>query len=221
MPAKRRKRQHTGKSGSRSGGSVPGWASMLFGLSIGLGVALVVWLQSNPAAVLPGRTAGSDQAIAQTTVPAASRTPAPSATTAVAAAGGSNTAAAAAASPATGTAAGEAGDEADEEYSFFRTLPQSEVVIPDSEFRAREQADPAAEYIIQAGAYRAFADADSAQAKLALLGIEAKVESAIVGNLLYHRVIIGPLSGREEVNSTVRRLNAARIESMPPRPISR
>jgi cell division protein FtsN len=84
----------------------------------------------------------------------------------------------------------------------------------------RSAAGPAQEYIIQAGSFSEFADADRGQARLALLGIESKVERAIVGNEIRYRVIIGPLSEREAIANTVRRLNAARIDSMPPQPVS-
>jgi cell division protein FtsN len=129
-----------------------------------------------------------------------------------------------AARPAAGArapAAAETGaeSEVDEEFSFFRLLPESEVVVPANGSPERRAAAPAQEYIIQAGSYSEWADADRAQAQLALLGIESKLERAIVGNEIRHRVIIGPLSERAEIESTVRRLNAADIDAMPPRPV--
>jgi cell division protein FtsN len=167
---------------------------MLFGLSIGLGVALVVYLQSGGGSI--------GQGSAEPPAAAASRASTP-----------------AAAPGATETRSAALSAEPEEEYSFFRLLPESEVVVPEGGTTARSAPGPAQEYIIQAGAYSEFADADSVQAELALLGIESKIERAIVGNELYHRVIIGPLSERDEIASTVRRLDAANIESLPPRPV--
>ena len=184
------------KRGSK--GEAPRWAWMLFGLSIGLAVALVVYLISgNPGSRLGDASTG-----------AAERPPA------------DRPAGASATRPAAGAtipAAGETG--AEEEFSFFRLLPESEVVVPGNGSPERRAEGPAQEYIIQAGSYLEWADADRAQARLALLGIESKLERAIVGNEIYHRVIIGPLSERSEIESTVRRLNAEDIDSMPPRPV--
>ena len=182
------------KRGSRD--EAPLWAWLLFGLSIGLAVALVVYLVSgDPGSRLTGTVAAER--------PPADRQ-----------AGSSATRSAARAET---ESAAEA--EAEEEFSFFTLLPESEVVVPGNGSPARAAPRPAQEYIIQAGSFHEWADADRAQARLALLGIEAKVERAIVGNEIYHRVIIGPLSERGEIESTVRRLNAEDIDALPPRPV--
>jgi cell division protein FtsN len=169
---------------------------MLFGLSIGLADALVVYLVSGDPS----------SRLTETPTVAAERPPA------------NRQAESSAARPAA-RAGSEPSAGAEEEFSFFTLLPESEVVVPGNGSPARTAAAPAQEYIIQAGSYREWADADRAQARLALLGIESKVERAIVGNEIYHRVIIGPLSERSEIESTVRRLNAEDIDAMPPRPV--
>jgi len=180
------------KRGSRD--QAPGWAWMLFGLSIGLVVALVVYLVSGDPATQLNET------------PTVAAADPPANRQATSSAPRSRTA------PAT-----EA--ESEGEFSFFSVLPESEVVVPGNGSPARAAAGPAQEYIIQAGSYAEWAEADRAQARLALIGIESKVERAIVGNEIRHRVIIGPLSDRGEIESTVRRLNAENIDSMPPRPV--
>lgn len=187
------------KRGSK--GEAPRWAWMLFGLSIGLAVALVVYLVSGDPAS-PRRDSATVAANASANRPADSPAARP---------------AAGARAPAAAEAGAES--EVDEEFSFFRLLPESEVVVPANGSPERRAAAPAQEYIIQAGSYSEWADADRAQAQLALLGIESKLERAIVGNEIRHRVIIGPLSERAEIESTVRRLNAADIDAMPPRPV--
>ncbi len=174
----------------------PRWAWMLFGLSIGLAVALVVYLVSGDP-----RSRLTEPATA-----AANRAPA-------------NGPAEPSASRSAPRAESQTAAEAEEEFSFFRLLPESEVVVPENGSPERTSAARAQEYIIQAGSYSEWADADRAQARLALLGIESKVERAIVGNQIYHRVIIGPLSERGEIESTVRRLNAEDIDALPPRPV--
>jgi cell division protein FtsN len=174
---------------------------MLFGLSIGLVVALVVYLVNGNDGSLPAATAVADRSDSTRSSESSATRTAPR--TAEAGSGGN---------------AGAEG-EADEEFSFFRLLPESEVVVPEGGSPSRSAPDPAREYIIQAGSYIEWAEADRAQARLALLGIESKLERAIVGNEIRHRVIIGPLSDRAEIEATVRRLNAERIDSMPPRPV--
>ena len=233
LTARRRKRPRNARSNSRQSGQAPGWAWMLFGLSIGLAVALVVYLRtpqdSAPSAQLAAALTGVRQPAGGTSATGGgagtARAPAGNGTAAGGAAGGGNPNGSSGGTSSAGSGSADSGSAdnpaADEEFSFFRTLPESEVVIPESEFRAREQAGPPPEYIIQAGAFRTFDEADGVKARLAFLGIESKIESAIVGNELYHRVIVGPLTGREEINNTVRRLNAARIDSMPPRQVSR
>lgn len=173
---------------------------MLFGLSLGLAVALVVWLVSGNGV---SRLAATAAAVS----PPSNRAPAPPESREQRGAE-------------TGTAAEPgAEDETEEEFSFFRLLPESEVVVPGNGSPARGAPAPAQEYIIQAGSYSEWADADRGQAHLALLGIESKLERAIVNNEIRYRVIIGPLSERAEIEATVRRLNAERIDAMPPRPV--
>ncbi|MGZ8175262.1 MULTISPECIES: SPOR domain-containing protein, partial [Methylobacter] len=51
--------------------------------------------------------------------------------------------------------------------------------------------------------FREFKDADSLRAKLALMGIESKVEKAKVGNVVWNRVKMGPYTQMTSV-STIR-----------------
>lgn len=95
-------------------------------------------------------------------------------------------------------------------YEFYTILPQAEVVVPDYEIktRVREQLvgkTKAAKYIMQAGSFREAAEAERHKAKLALLGIESRVEKAKVGNVLWHRVKIGPYDNPASV-STIKEL---------------
>jgi cell division protein FtsN len=55
-------------------------------------------------------------------------------------------------------------------------------------------------YYLQTGAFREQADAESARAKLALLGFEAKVSDRPSDNGTLYRVRIGPISQSETVN---------------------
>jgi cell division protein FtsN len=188
----------------------PGWVWMLFGLSVGLVVALVVYLKSGAPEHVTARAGTAATINATATQPQARAQSQPTDSTGTVAAN-------APAEPAS-SAAGTTSD--DNQFTFFTDLAESEVVVPASDFEARALAPENQEYTIQAGSFLAHEDADRLQARLALLGIESAIERTIVGNKIYFRVIIGPLSDRGEINRTVRRLNAERIESLPPRPVS-
>jgi cell division protein FtsN len=190
----------------------PGWAWMLFGLSIGLAVALVVYLKSgpdrpNPAVPVQAATGtiGRSRAAVQTaprSTPSADAPDEPSG------------------EPAAEDGGVKAEDEAETEFEFFRLLPESEVVLPENEAAAGGGSATPREYTIQAGSFRTQEDADRLQARLALLNMEATIQPAIVGNQIYYRVVIGPLSERAEINRVLRRLRDERIESLPPRRVS-
>lgn len=127
-------------------------------------------------------------------------------------------------------------------YDFYKTLPQREVVIdehelsvPEAPARTRPQprqasgagpAPPTPEkapakgqqnldgtaYLVQAGAFRKQADADRVKAKLALLGIKARIEYSASHNV--HRVRIGPIRDAARLAALRQRLSMNNIDSM-------
>lgn len=73
---------------------------------------------------------------------------------------------------------------------------------------AVQQAKPAANaketFYVQAGSFPNLDDAEKLKAKLALLGLEAALQTAdIPGKGTYHRVRLGPLKGADEMNKTM------------------
>ena len=73
-------------------------------------------------------------------------------------------------------------------------------------------ADPYA-YFAQAGAYSRAEDAQAQRAKLALIGLDAKiVEREQAGRTVY-RVRLGPFDKRPEAEAMLERLNSASVES--------
>jgi cell division protein FtsN len=91
-------------------------------------------------------------------------------------------------------------------YDFYTILPQAEVVVPDYEIKTRVREElvgksKAVKYVMQAGSFREAAEADHQKAKLALLGIEARVEKAKVGSVIWHRVKIGPYDNPTSVTT--------------------
>ena len=103
----------------------------------------------------------------------------------------------------------DAGDAAPESpaksYAFYDQLPKFEVVVPEKEKDVRPDIKPAPEtrrgtYVLQAGSYKNFADADRVRAQLALQGVESKVQKVSVDSDTWHRIRIGPISKLDELN---------------------
>lgn len=55
-------------------------------------------------------------------------------------------------------------------------------------------------YFLQAGAYKEQADAESARARLALIGVESRINEGTVDNATLYRVRIGPFGQIEAMN---------------------
>ena len=109
--------------------------------------------------------------------------------------------------------------EAPDRFSFYNSLPQAEVPI------AEDGKSPSAgislppvvvagTYVVQAGAFPEFADADAVKARLALLGIVAEIQSAEADGRRFHRVRIGPIDDLDKLNRLRARLRQNRIEFM-------
>jgi len=67
-------------------------------------------------------------------------------------------------------------------------------------------------YILQAGSFSTYSDADRRRAQLALQGIESTIQRVAIDNKTYHRVRIGPISDLDELNMLRSRLRAANID---------
>ena len=55
-------------------------------------------------------------------------------------------------------------------------------------------------YVLQAGSFSAYADADRRRAELGMHGIESQIQRVMIDDKTYHRVRIGPTSDLEELN---------------------
>ncbi len=89
-------------------------------------------------------------------------------------------------------------------YDFYTILPQAETVIPDYEIQSRVREElvgktKSVKYVMQAGSFREEAEAERHKSKLALLGIEAWIEKAKIGSVIWHRVKIGPYDNPSSV----------------------
>jgi cell division protein FtsN len=114
---------------------------------------------------------------------------------------------------------GEAGADEEEEprFSFYSMLPNFEVVIPESESDVSADHEPQAivdpgVYVLQAGSFSEFVDADRRRATLAMQGIESRIQRVTIDDKTYHRVRIGPIDDLDELNILRSRLRAANID---------
>jgi cell division protein FtsN len=108
--------------------------------------------------------------------------------------------------------------EEDDRFEFYEMLPDAEVEVPE-QAPSRGPAAPApvsmpGTYVIQAGAFPDFAEADKLKARLALLGISSEIQTAEVNGTTFHRVRIGPLEKLDELNRLRARLRQNGIDSV-------
>jgi len=170
---------------------------MLFGLSIGLAVALVVYLKSEGPRV-PNPITESYSVTESPESPSRSETSPQQQSAATT----------------DDSSAEPTGNTSETQFSFYTELRDSEVVIPETEFDFGTDAEVIREIVIQAGAFPSIEGADRQQATIALLGIESQIVRAPVNQQIYYRVLIGPLSERGEINRILRRLRDERIDTV-------
>ncbi|NCF62138.1 MAG: SPOR domain-containing protein [Gammaproteobacteria bacterium] len=106
-------------------------------------------------------------------------------------------------------------------YDFFTVLPEMEVIVPEQELeKKRRQQETATapgsngSYVLQVGSFRENSDAEEMKARLALLGIMARVQTVTVNDATWHRVRVGPVSGTREADEIRRQLAENDIDSL-------
>ena len=103
---------------------------------------------------------------------------------------------------------------------FYSILPDRVVDIPVSEEDQQAIENPSINKIadetvmLQVGSFQSVTEADSLKAKLALLGLEAKIEAAEVNNDIWHRVILGPYGDNSELSRVKNQLIESSIKFM-------
>lgn len=101
---------------------------------------------------------------------------------------------------------------------FYTILPERKVEIPISEADREAIENPvinkeaASQSILQVGSFQSVAEADSLKARLAFLGLEAKIESAVVNDDTWHRVQLGPFASESRLSRAKNLLIENRIE---------
>lgn len=104
-------------------------------------------------------------------------------------------------------------------FDFYTVLPETEIVVPDYEINTRSREEKfgkvkKAKYIVQAGSFRNFAEADKLRARLALMGFESRVEKAKIGEVVWNRVKMGPFSLSSSVSNIKKRLKENGIDTI-------
>jgi len=77
-----------------------------------------------------------------------------------------------------------------------------------------EPKDDGAHYLLQAGAFQASGDAEAVKAKIAMLGLSARVESAQISDKTVYRVRMGPYGSASELADAKRRLSGGGLPAM-------
>lgn len=171
------------RSSSKKGDS-PMFTGILIGLVVGLAVAIGVAVYINFS---PKPFVSRDK---KTEEPAKAETVAPDARQKSAAAPGE-------------TPDKEAKPAGKPRFDFYTILPGSEEPVSEQEIKqAAKQSGPTKEgYFLQVGSFQAAAEADNVKARLALLGLEAVIQTADIPDKgVWHRVRIGPFNDIEDMN---------------------
>ena len=167
-------------------GGFSGWTGVLCGLLVGLAVAGIVYVRDHrPDAPLAKVGKADKKRLRNGDAPAE---PADSGT-----------------------------EETGKPYDFYDMLPKFEVVVPEKDKDVRPDTKSVPEtrrgtYVLQAGSYKNFADADRVRAQLALQGVESKVQKVSVDNDTWHRIRIGPISKLEDLNRLRQILRKADVD---------
>jgi len=183
----RRKRRRSTRSTKKQ--AYPGWLWMLFGLSLGLSVAFAVYVKDRRPAMAKSaavkQPASLQNALDDNSEIAAQQ--------------------------------GNKEEPHEERFTFYKMLPNFEVIIPEQEPDVAADVEPRAVvdpglYVLQAGSFSAYADADRRRAQLALHGIESQIQRVTIDDKTYHRVRIGPTSDLDKLNVLRSRLREAQID---------
>jgi len=187
MPRDYAKRQH------KEHRPIPGWIWMLAGLAIGLFVALLVYIKDNSSGKLAitETVAKVFQKQTETRGVKKEKTNKPP----------------------------EPTTSSKPKFDFYTILPELEVAIPEQELINTNNNPPAnttnQQYMLQAGSFKKFEEADKLKARLALQGIVANIQKVKINATdTWHRVRIGPLSNIKTLNQTRRRLRNLGIASI-------
>ena len=100
------------------------------------------------------------------------------------------------------------------EFDFYKILPGWEEAVTDRQFKRQSAAVDKEIYFLQVAAFPNPADADNLKARLALSGIESKIQTAeLPDGKIWHRVRLGPFSDQNELNESREALRQLKLEA--------
>lgn len=172
---------------------LPGFVWLLAGLSIGLFVAFLVYLDKQPDV-----SANFGTAVIKELEKIKQHT-----------------------STATSASEQKTDNPTEPKFNFYTILPELEILIPDSETQppkgrsAEGQPDDKKQYVLQAGSFKNKTDAEKLKASLALLGFEAHIQNVTVNSTPWHRVRIGPYSHSNDLYDKIDQLQKNGIKAIP------
>ncbi|HTE41766.1 MAG TPA: SPOR domain-containing protein [Steroidobacteraceae bacterium] len=174
------------KNAKRSGGKSSGSVNFIVGLALGLAVAAGVHVYDKQAFEKQQRLAHTD-----TNAQQKEEKPAPASQSA----------------------------EPQAQLDFYEMLPKFEVTVPEKDKDIQRntpgtRVEKPGAYILQAGSYRSYPDADRIRAMLALQGVESKVSKVTIDADTWHRVRIGPIRDLKSLDETRRKLREAQIDAI-------
>jgi cell division protein FtsN len=107
-------------------------------------------------------------------------------------------------------------------YDYDPVLKNFRVVVPEKPATPHPDPKPAVEshtgtLMLQVASYRTAQDAEGQRARLAILGLEAKVQMVTVNEQTWYRVRLGPFKTTDELNHARARLHASGLEGAPAR----
>ena len=172
---------------------LPGFVWLLAGLSIGLFVALIVYLDKQPEV-----TANFGAAVKKELEKIKQHS-----------------------GPTTTKGEQQAEKPAEPKFNFYTILPELEILIPESETQppnsrpANDTTEDNKKYVLQAGSFNNKIDAEKLKASLALLGFEAHIQSVTVNGTAWHRVRTGPYTHSNDLYDKIDQLQQNGIKAMP------
>lgn len=109
-------------------------------------------------------------------------------------------------------------------FDFYTILPELEVAIPEQELSAPKKPKPSqaktkqeadTSFTLQAGSFRKYDQADKLKARLALQGVIADIQTVVINDGdTWHRVRIGPSTDMDQLNKTRKRLSEIGIATI-------
>ena len=100
-------------------------------------------------------------------------------------------------------------------YDFFTGLPELKVVVPAQNSGQKKGLETdTGTYLLQAGSFRQAGDAEQLKARLALIGIVARIQAVNVNEVTWHRVHIGPVNGARKADELRNQLADNGIDSL-------